>query len=264
MDVRSFIAKGAVATKKPRKTVRAMVPVETLKTKVQAEVKKAIARAAENKQVGWVTENSVDHNSPIGPADCVPLVQQITTGASAQQRIGDRITPKRLKVSGVISWSPTDCNTQQNIYVRILLLSQKNIKTGTVVASSGVDTSRLLKTSIATLPESAFGGNTIDLCSPVNTELFRVYMDKTIKLTVSNRENGGVEAMPLYSARWSKTFKKSKLPASFTYDDGNGDWPNNFAPFLAIGYAYSDGTAPDTVTTKLVSNVLTILDYEDA
>jgi len=111
-------------------------------------------------------------------------------------------------------------------------------------------------------PEIPFSGNTMDLNTPINTELFRVYMDKTVKLTASLVTGGGREAMPLYSARWSKLIKT--MPTSFTYDAGNGDWANNFAPFLAIGYAYSDGSTPDTVTTKLVSNVLSVLDYEDS
>jgi len=235
-----------------------------LKEAVTQIVKTQIARNAENKQVGWEVESDVQHNSGIGAADCVPVVQQITQGVTAYQRLGDRVKPKSLRLKGVISWNSDDCNTTQNIYARILILSQKNIKTGAAVAGGGVDTARLLKPSIAATPEIPFSGNTMDLNTPVNTELFRVYMDKTVKLTASLVTGGGREAMPLYSARWSKLFKSTNLPASFTYDAGNGDWANNFAPFMAIGYAYSDGSTPDTVTTKLISNVLAVLDYEDA
>lgn len=227
-------------------------------------VKAQIARETENKQVGWVVELNTNHNSPIGAADCVPIVQQIATGTTAQSRIGDRIKPKSLRVKGLLSFAPDNCTTSQNVYARVLVLAQKNIKVGSGVSAGGVDVGHLLKTSLAALPESGFGGNTIDLNCPVNTELFRVYMDKTIKFAVSTTTAGGVEAMPLYSARWSKTFKKGTLPTGFTYDSGNGDWANNFAPFVAIGYAYSDGTAPDVLTTKLVSNIFSVLDYEDA
>jgi len=262
MDVRSFYAKGKVTTKKPRRVVRAMVPKETVKQIAKTEAKRMIARSNENKQIGWPVELNVQHNSGIGAADCVPLVQQISQGVTAQSRTGDRLTPKSLRIRGVLSWNADDCSTSQNIYARIIIASQKNIKTGAAVAGGGVDAARLLKPSLVATPESAFAGNTMDLNTPINTELFRVYMDKVVKLTVSVVTGGGREAMPMYSARWSKTFKQ--LPASFTYDAGNGDWANNFAPFLAIGYAYSDGSNPDTVTTKLVSNVLSVLDYEDA
>jgi len=262
MDPRLFFKAKPTTIRKGR--VMARVPKEAVKQIAKEEAKRAIARTNENKQVGWAVELNTQHNSPITSADCYPLVQQIGTGTTATRRLGDRITPKTLRVRGVLSWNADDCNTSQNIYARVIIASQKNIKTGAAVAGGGVDASRLLKTSIDATPESAFGGNTIDLCSPINTELFRVYMDKVIKLTVSVVSGGGVEQMPMYSARWSKTFKKSKLPASLTYDQGNGDWANNFAPFVAVGYAYSDGSNPDTLTTKLVHNVLSVLDYEDA
>lgn len=256
---------GKVTMKKNSKGVMKKtmtLPASFMKTAVTKIVKTQIARATENKQIGWQVESNTQHNSPIGAADCVPLVQEITNGVTAQARVGDRVKPKSLKVRGILSFNPDDCNTSQNIYARVLILAQKNIKTGQAVSAGGVDTGRLLKPSLVGAPETAFAGATMDLNTPVNTELFRVYMDKVIKFTVSTVSGGGREAMPLYSARWSKVFKQ--LPASFTYDQGNGDWANNFAPFLAIGYAYSDGTAPDTITTKLISNVLSVLDYEDA
>lgn len=229
---------------------------------MKTEVKRAIARDTENKQIGWAVELDTQHNSGITSADCYPLVQQISQGTTAQSRLGDRVKPKSLKVRGVLSFNPDDCTTSQNIYARVVILAQKNIKVGSSVAGGGVDANRLLKPSLVATPESQFAGNTMDLNTPINTELFRVYMDKTIKLTTSVVSGGGREAMPLYSARWSKIIKQ--LPASFTYDMGNGDWANNFAPFVAVGYAYSDSTAPDTITTKLVHNVLSVLDYEDA
>lgn len=260
---------GPITTKKGRKgkVIRSMAlpagylsqPTKSAVTKI---VKAQIAREAENKQIGWAVELDTQHNSAISSADCYPLVQQISQGITAQSRVGDRLKPKSLKVRGVLSFNADDCNISQNIYARVVILAQKNIKVGSAVSGGGVDANRLLKPSLVGTPETQFAGNTMDLNTPINTELFRVYMDKTIKFAVSVVTGGGREAMPLYSARWSKTFKQ--LPASFTYDQGNGDWANNFAPFVAVGYAYSDGTAPDTVTTKLIHNVLSVLDYEDA
>lgn len=261
MDTRGFFGKKAT-TKPKRRVVKARVPRETMAMAVKKIVKAQIAREAENKQIGWAAELDTQHNSGITSADCYPLVQQISQGITAQSRVGDRVKPKSLKVRGIVSFNSDDCNTSQNVYVRVLILAQKNIKTGQAVASGGVDTGRLLKPSLVATPESSFAGNTFDLLTPVNTELFRVYMDKIIKLAPANVAGGGKEAMPMYSARWSKTFKQ--LPSSFTYDLGNGDWANNFAPFVALGYAYPDGTAPDTITTKLIHSVLSVLDYEDA
>jgi len=230
-------------------------------------VRQMIARDTENKAVGWKVESCVAHNSPIGSADCEPLLQEIASGTNSQQRIGDRVKPKSLKVHGVISLDNGDLNTSQDIYVRVLILTQKNIKVGSQVSAGGVDTGHLLRPCFAGADQQAFNGDTMDLSLPVNKDLFRVYYDRIHKLTSVNVNSGivglqSVEANPGYSKRWSYRFKS--LPASLTYDDGNVDWANNFAPFVAIGYAFSDCTDPDTITTRIKSNTYSILEYEDA
>lgn len=209
--------------------------------------------------IGNNVELDVLHNSPIGALDCIPLVPTIAMGTESYNRIGDRLKPKALNVKGVVSLTP-DTAIQKDIYVRICILSQKNVKTGSQVLASAVDTQHLLKPNNPAIPNQAFTGDTARINYPLNTDLFRVYMDKTIKLTFS--ASTGVESMHRQSQRWSYRFKS--LPAALTFDDGNGDWANNFAPFLAIGYAFCDGTAPDIVTTRLYSSCFAQLVFEDA
>lgn len=230
--------------------------------RVTALVKKEIARTSENKLIGWRVEDDTQHNSPIGAADCYPLLQTISQGVTSQSRLGDKIKPKSLKVKGVLSYQPDTCSTSQNIYARIVILAQKNIKTGSAVAGGGVDAGHLLRPGLVGAPETSFDGTTEALTYPVNRDLFRVYMDKIVKLTPSLVTGGGREAMPLYSTRWAYNFKS--LPAGLSWDAGNGDWANNFAPFLAVGYAFSDGSAADILTTRLIHNVTSILEFEDA
>lgn len=225
-------------------------------------VKSVIARNTENKMIGWTTESDVTHNSPIGAADCVPLVQQIAPGVSAQQRVGDRIKPKALRLKGVVSFQPETINTAQNIYVRILILAQKNIKVGNDVAAGSVDTAHLLRPGYVGGDQQAFAGLTRNLYEPVNKDLFRVYLDKVVKLTCSVGGAAGTAQMPLYSARYS--FRMKKLPTFLTYDDGNGNWANNFAPFFCMGYAYSDGSVEPVITQRFINNCSTFLEYEDA
>jgi len=221
-----------------------------------------IARQSENKAVGWNVEANVQHNSAIGAADCEPVLQEIGQGLTSQARVGDRIKPKSLKVHGVVSFNPDDCTTSQNIYVRVIIAAQKNIKVGSDVAGGSVDTGHLLRPALAGGAEVPFAGNTMDLNYPVNRDLFRVYYDRTFKLSSGVVTGGSVETQPLYSKRWSYRFKQ--LPAALTYDAGNANWANNFAPFVAIGYAYSDGSSPDVATTRLITNTYSLLEYEDA
>lgn len=223
-------------------------------------VKQQIARNSENKMIGNNVELDILHNSPIGSADCYPLIPTISKGINSYNRIGDRLKPKGLSVKGLVSWQ-SESALQKDIYVRVMILSQKNIKTGSQVSSAAVDTANLLRPNSPAIPLSAFAGNTAQLNYPVNTDLFRVYMDKTIKLT-GNKAGTAVESLTRQSQRWS--YRMKSFPVALTFDDGNGDWVNNFAPFLAIGYAYCDGTAPDSITTRLYSSTFSALTFEDA
>lgn len=244
-------AKGVRSISKPLR--RAMTQV----------AKKVISRRAEDKMVGAYVEHDTFHNSSISSADCKPVMQQISQGTDSRQRLGDRITPKSIRVKGLLSLNSVSApNTEADIWARVMILTQKDIKTGSEVLANGVDVGTLLKPGFgATALEIPFNGNTGELMVPVNTDKFRVYYDKLIKF--SQRTETGTDHLQRYSAMWSYTFSKKNLPATLTYDETSGDWANNFSPFVCIGYAYSDGTAPDTVSTKLVSNILTQVRFED-
>jgi len=231
-------------------------------------VRRILSRNAENKLIGKQVEANVLHNSAISSADCEPVIMEVeqmttTSGSStAQLRVGDRITPKALKVKGLLSlnFDVTPPMSRADIYARVIIASQKDVKTGAQVLAGNVDTAALLRPGFgATADQVPFNGHPQELMYDINKDKFRVYMDKIIKFTQVAETS--VEAIPRYSARWSYTFKQ--LPANLTYDENNGDWCNNFAPFVAIGYAYSDGQAADTVGTKLRSNIYSQLQFED-
>lgn len=255
-------SKNVLKTVKITKTVPVRPMKDTTKAQVLTLARRLLSKEAENKSVGWNTEDCISHNGGIGAADCYPIVEDIVSGTLANQRLGDRIKPKSLTVRGVVGFNPATLLTNQDIYVRVVILAQKNIKVGSAV-TGGVDASRLLHPSIAGTPSQGFTGRTMELNYPVNKELFRVYMDKTFKLTSSGGPGGAsVDPNAGYSKRWSYRFKQ--LPAALTFDEGNGDWANNFAPFVAIGYAFSDCTAPDIATTRIKSNTFSLLEFEDA
>lgn len=226
-------------------------------------VKRQISRTLENKSVGFVVENAVLHNSPITSADCEPLVGEIAQGTDQFNRVGDRIKPKSLVVRGTIALngsSITGGYTQVPLRVRVMILAQKDLKVGAQVLAGGIDTNHLLEPNIAAANETDFSGATINALYPVNKDLFTVYYDKTF--TLCGPEPEGVEAINRFTASWSYRFKR--LPSSLHFDNGNGDWANNFAPFLAVGYSYPDGSSPDTLTRRLVSTAYARMEYEDA
>lgn len=265
-------AYGRGATRKAKtaaKAVRRLKP--STKKAITTIAKRVYSRNTENKLIGWVVEKNVSHNSAISGADCEPLIQQITeldstVAPSATQRVGDRVTPKSLMVKGMVSLKPSTSSSCQPVFVRVVIAAQKSIKVGSQVIAGAVDTNRLLRPGFSTglgSDQIPFSGNTAELQFPINKDLFRVYYDRIIRLGSGVASGSGPDApYPDYGKMWSYRFKQ--LPTSLTWDAGNGDWNNNFAPFVAIGYAYSDGTVPDTVTTKIVSNTTSHLMFEDA
>jgi len=217
-----------------------------------------IGKEVENKEIGNNMEVLVAHNSAIGNADLIPIIPQIASGTTGTTRLGDRVKPKALKVRGIVSVRPESPTlTHAPIYVRVVILAQKDVKVGAAV-NTQADTAHLLRPAAAAGNEVAFLGNRNELQYPINNNKFRVYMDKVFLLAPST----GVEAQPQASFRWSYTFKQ--LPATLSYDEANGDWANNFAPFYGIGYCYADGSSPDAITTRLITDTYSILSFEDA
>lgn len=248
--------------RRPRKYARKGKKLSKPLRRAMTQVaKKVISRRSEDKVAGVPVETDVLHNSGIASADCKPLVMQIPQGTSSNQRLGDRITPKSLRVRGMIGVNPeATFATSKEIYVRVMLLAQKDIKTGVEILASGVDAGALLRAGYGGTGDAiTFTGVTNNLLMPVNTNLFRVYYDRQFKLDLCLTDPGKTT----HCHQWSYTFTKKNLPASFTFDEGNGDWPNNFSPFVAIGYAYADGTAPDIVTTNIITNTWAQLAFED-
>lgn len=223
-----------------------------------------ISKKAENKLIGNLVEDEVLHNSAISSADCEPIVPEIapldaSTGSTARMRVGDRISPKYLTVQGVVSLNEA-ATGGNDIYARVIIASQKDVKTGAAILGGGISANVLLRPGYgATANETQFAGNTADILYDINRDKFKVYYDRTVKLT--QRKSSGVEADGRQSFQYGYVFKD--LPASLTFDEENGNWPNNFAPFVAVGYCYADGQAPDVVATKLTHTCYSQFQFED-
>jgi len=210
--------------------------------------------------VGYDVELSVVHNSAISDADVRPILGSITQGVDDNQRIGDRVKPKSLSVRGVIGLNPENNPNNKPMIVTVMLLGCKDKKTNALV-QAGAGMADLLKPNIYGTEEVPWDGTTIRSTYPVNTEKFRVYYQRQFKICPGSLGAGTRE---FDFVKWRHTFKASKMPASLTWDEGTGDDCNNFAPFLVIGYCYTDGSAPDVLGTRLISQCHSEFIYEDA
>lgn len=253
---------------------------EQQRANVLAVVRRLISRGVANKVVGNVIEQNIQHNRTITAADCYPILPAIEPDSpnaqnpTTQIRSTDRIKPKSLIVRGSVGLNYVgggfSLPDSRPLYVRIMILAQKDIKSSGGVTGS-VDTNHLLHAAlptttpggITTLNDNVnFDGTLTSLNYPVNKNKFRVYMDKVLYLHSSDISHSFGGDNPGYSKRFKYTFKD--LPTNLTFDETNGDNVNNFAPFIAIGWCMADGSSPTLATTLVNANVYSQLVFEDA
>lgn len=228
---------------------------------VKKIVNRVLDRKLEDKHIIWQLDNLTVHNSAISSADVVPIVQQIAQGSGSEQRIADRISPKYLRVSGVVSLKDSNSTTldYHPITVRVMAFRQNDVVVGS--SSTSVDTSNLIRDTAGGTGSRQFTGLTSDLMLPINDDKFIKIFDR--QFTLAPQFASGVVTVPMPNYQRKYSFRV-KLPKQLKYDAGTGNWANNFAPFMAVGYAYADGTAPDSVTTRIRNTAVAHLQFEDA
>lgn len=163
-------------------------------------------------------------------------------------------------VKGDITINPNYNPDTRTVYVRVIIASQKNVKQS-VAGALNIDTDHLLRSGDATIgPETNFDGTLTRARYRVNDNKFRKYFDRTFQLSPTSAASG----FPLTDNQVYFQWGTTDLPANLSFDAGAGDYPNNFAPFVAIGYCYADGTPADTVNQRIKTSVSSLLVYEDA
>lgn len=238
---------------------------------VRAIAKAVVKRETEDKFVS--TEGAVLFNSSItSSSECYPMIPQISVGTGDYQRIGDKVRGKYLYVKGYLQYNLNYLEFSQGtqylppVTARVMILSQKNIKVGSDV-SSRVDVAHLLKDNVATGTARPYNGGILDNLAPINKDLFKVHMDKKIRLNWVQRgdqSNAGDTGYGVGNDRTKYFTCRIKLPATMTFDDGNLDWPNNVAPFLCFGAVNDDGSTKYTVGTPFRLGWISTAYFEDA
>jgi len=238
-------------------------PARKASTRLIRKVAKQVVRSqSETKFATAVLENNVVHNSAIGSGDFLPILPRIPQGTDDWQRIGDTTRPTKLVIKGLVSMDRTYALDNKVLLVRIVVLSAKATKNRTSTTSLfGTYSGQLLHPNLDSGTQvKSFQGDQNDLHYPINTDNFIVHYDRIHRIAMVAADGGSLEENPAGYFRWSKVIK---CPAKLTYDAGSSD-PNNFCPFYGIGYAYADGTSPDTVTTRIVSNSDCTLYFKDS
>lgn len=235
--------------------------------------KSVVRREAEDKYVS--VSGTQRFNSAItSSGECYPLIPQVAQGTDDCNRVGDKIRGKYLYITGMLQLDNSYLNTLgANTYIppftgRVMILSQKNVKVGNEVPTR-IDVAHLLKDNVATGVARPYNSTIWDNVAPINKDLFRVHMDRKIKFNWVNHyyyAGGGnaIEALASGNDR-TKYFRcRIKVPATLTFDNGNLDYPNNFAPFLCFGAVNDDGTSAYSIGAPFKVTWLSTLYFEDS
>lgn len=215
-------------------------------------VRRIANRGTEVKHVGQNVVNAAFNSTISAASEAYPIMPDVTEGTDGHQRIGDKVRPKYLIVKGKLMYD----QEVQGTYippstVRLLILSQKNVKTTLQVKAGAVDVDHLLKDNIGTDVARAYMSTPFDNLAPINKDLFTVHMDRKVKMRAQiEKQLGDNNTVLGYATQRTVTFTaKIRCPASLTFDDGNINTPNNFAPFFCMGGVNDDNTTAWTVNT---------------
>ena len=253
-------------TAKPKRKLRLAPTTSAL---VRAVAKKVVSDKLEDKynraepQLGG---QPVLFNAGISTfSDLWNLFPAITTGTEAHQRVGDTIRPKSLRVDFYVVANGALTTSMLN-RVRLFVLEDKSIKNWANMPSTSIGTNLL--DNGATL--AGYSGIPNQETVRVNKRRYKVIKDKlftvmkTSGVTPQTAGLGGTQSS-MNSSQFHKISFKVPTPAKLQYSNPGDSWPNNFSPFLCLGYTQPDGDlAPDTGVTKMAFTFNSHLDYEDA
>lgn len=250
----------AVMGKTKKVKITTTVPVKPMKLGQKAQlltlVKKMINKSSETKRVGWVPFDHVSFNGAVNTlSDIYQVIGSMSEGTDYNQRIGDKIRPRSLTVKVMVGLNPLGGTITKDIRVRCMIGSFKSIKTNGQLALTA-PFGQLLDYGGSAGPQM-YLGDQVSALAPMNPNVVRSYGDKSCLLTQGTNEQ---------ETKNSHVFTfKVPVPATLHYDDSTSAFPNNWAPFICLGYAHTDGSSADyPAPTRVNATCLVTMTYEDA
>jgi len=249
-------------------------PVKPTVALVKSVAKKIVADAQEDKYDTKLLRPSgvpVNKAGDITASDVELLLPPITQGSNTNQRVGDKLKVKKMRVDVILTTSPNFGEAFLST-VRFMILEDKsnkdNVQIPTVTAP--IVANSLLENGSG---QQGFTGRNMDLMYRINTRRFKVHCDKKLTLgkASEHRLAPGVGTPWQISQISPGTYKfsvKIRTPKTLIYQSATSTSPTNFAPFMVVGYAFNESnhaSDPAELTNqRIVYNTLTHLDYEDA
>lgn len=245
--------KGATGTKKKavRRAVARMRP--TTKAVIRSIAKKVVADAIEDKQVGGIVEPSVNHDGIITSTDFYPILPPVNPGSGYFQRTGQKIRPKSLVLKVRVALADDITPLDVPYRVTMFILNAKRLKSYNVGLGT-LNANALLEGGDGnTYP---FDGSTMNALMPVNRDVYTQVRRISFRLSATTAEDHKPETSKEFTIR-------IPTPKTLMYDQPGG-YPENFAPFVAVGWSRDDGITPPPGMNHIRVTSRSVLLYEDA
>lgn len=242
--------------------------------KVSAVVKSYINRTIRRNQETKMSSNQYGltaFNSTItANADLITVLPTITVGTGQNDRIGNKIRPIRLEITGYVAYYTDALTANQDarmLGARLFCFQDKTTRS----YANSINNFNLLNLGGT---GNNFTGTALNWVSPHNNEQFTFYADKKFVVQkpfgfTNNTTPSSTNAITGMDKTLFHPFKivltQKQLPAVLQYDQGDSlSYPTNFAPFMALGYCDLMNKTPDTSSTQLVMEFNATLYYKDS
>lgn len=265
-------------TRRTKKTFRKPVrkPASNMKALVRTVAKKVVAQSLEDKYETRLSQSTGYprlYDSVITSNDIYALMPAISQGTASNERVGDRIRPKRMRVDFTLATNNAE-NSSLLVNARLFVLEDKSIKATLDLAPiAGTQPGSPIGTELLSYGgiNQGYTGLPSDDMARVNRERYTVIKDVKRELIkavgqgpiVSNSYIGGQTFVTGQSC-----YKFSVViptPAVLKYSNALDTFPSNFAPFFVLGYSQPDGNAAgSSLLQRVVLGYVCHLDFEDA
>jgi len=259
----------------PRKVMKKRVnkkqasPAKPQVSLVKAVAKKVVADALEDKyaraEIQAGGQPLLFNSSITTYTECYPLIPKVVQGTDSNNRIGDKLRPKSLRVELYMVSNGTLTTSMLN-RVRLFVLEDRSLRNWQSIDTTPIGSQLLDFGSFL----GGFSGLPNCELIRVNKRRYKVIKDKVVtfcKGTGVTPNVGGINGTQTFvsGSQYHKMTFSIPTPAVLHYASPMDNYPTNFAPFMCLGYTQPDGdTAPDSGVFKIAVQYSAHLDYEDA
>ena len=246
---------------------KAAVPKARGASAISRVVKRVLSHNMETKYASNQYSLSYFNSGINSTGDFITLLPAIASGIGQNQRIGDSIEPIKLVIRGYLVYSTSIVTyiDARMILARMFCFQDKSTRSYALSSANY----QLIDLGGSSGP---FTGTQMSVISPKNTDMFTFYADKKFKfIKPYGLTNGGVQNNALVSPNntlwhpFTITLTKKQIPAHLKFDAGlSTNFPVNFAPYLAVGYADLLGASPDVANTQIQMEFCSTLYYKDS